>query len=108
MDERAIRRAGGNVDERVRAVGGINEVTLRHDVGDVAAQSDIVRGERAQDSLEIVDQLGEGRVFEGGAEIGGVESDFDGGSAVGGEAERAGTGVRNRYQETKTKQQECD
>ena len=87
MDERAIGGAGGDVGERVRGVRGIDEVTLEHDVGDVASQSDVVRGERAQDGLEIVDELGEGRVFEGGAESGGVERDFDGGGAVGGEAE---------------------
>ena len=101
MDECAIGGAGGDVDERVRAVRGIDEVALQHDVGDVAAQSDVVRSERAQDRLEIVDQLGEGRVFQGGAEIGRVEGDFDGGGAVGGEAERAGrrsqgTGISRR------------
>ena len=90
MDERAIGGAGGDVDERVRAVGGIDEVTLQHDVGDVSAQGDVVRGERAQDGLEIVDQLGDGCVFEGGAEAGGVEGDFDGGGAVDGEAKADG------------------
>ena len=72
--------------KRVRGVRGIDEVALQHDVGDVAAQSDAVRGKRAQDGLEIVDELGEGCVFEGGAEAGRVEGDFDGGGAVDGEA----------------------
>ena len=80
----------------MRGVRGIDEVTLQHDVGDVAAESDAVRSKRAQDRLEIVDELGEGCVFEGGAEAGGVEGDFDGGGAVDGEAERTGTGVREQ------------
>ena len=93
MDERAIGGAGGDVGERVRGVRGIDEVALEHDVGDVAAQSDAVRGERAQDRLEVVDELGEGRVFERGAEVGGVEGGLDGGVAVDGEAEaEAGAG----------------
>ena len=86
MDERAIGGAGGDVGERVRGVRGIDEVALQHDVGDVAAQSDAMRGERAQDGLEIVDELGEGLVFERGAEAGGVEGGLDGGGAVDGEA----------------------
>ncbi len=101
MDERAIGGAGGDVGERVRGVRGIDEVALQHDVGDVAAQSDAVRSKRAQDRLEIVDELGEGCVFEGGAEVGRVEGDFDGGGAVDGEAERTG----NRGQGTGTRRQ---
>ena len=63
---------------------GIDEVALQHDVGDVAAQDDVVRGERAEDRLEIVDELGEGCVFERGAEVGCVEGGLDGGGAVDG------------------------
>ncbi len=77
MDEGAIGGAGGDVGERVRGVRGIDEVALQHDVGDVTTQSDVVRGERAQDGFEIVDELGEGCVFEDGAESGGVEGEFD-------------------------------
>ncbi len=76
---------------------GIDEVTLEHHVGDVAAQGDVVQGEGAQDRLEIVDELGEGRVFERGAESGCVEGGLDGGGAVDGEAETdCGIGRRRR------------
>ena len=90
MFERAVGGAGGDVGQRVRGVGGVDEVALEHDVGDGAAQGDVVRGECAEDGFEVVDELGEGCVFEGGAEAGGVERDFDGGVAVDGEAEAAG------------------
>ena len=49
-----------------------------------------MRSKRAQDRLEVVDELGEGRVFECGTEVGGVEGDLDGGGSVDGEAERTG------------------
>ena len=55
-----------------------------------AAEGDVVRSECAEDGFEVVDELGEGCVFEGGAEAGGVERDFHGGVAVDGEAEAAG------------------
>ena len=50
----------------------------------------VVRRECAQDGFEVVDELGQRRVFEGCANAGRVERDFHGGVAVDGEAEAAG------------------
>ena len=69
--------AGGDVDERVRAVRGVEEVALQHDVGDGAGEGDVVRLECAEDGFEVVNLLGELGVCEGFAEAGGVERDFD-------------------------------
>ena len=87
--------------EGVRGVGGVDEVAVEHDVVADAAEGDVVRGEGAEDGFEVVDVLGEGGVFEGGAEAGGVERDFDGGGVGGGEAEagrRGRVGSRTRRQ----------
>jgi hypothetical protein len=64
--------AGGDVDEGVGAVGGVDEVGLEHDVRDRAAKLNAVGGEGAEDGLEVVDLLGEGGVLQSGAETGGV------------------------------------
>ena len=90
MDERAVGGAGGDVGQGVRGVRGVDEVALEHDVVADAGEGDAVRREGAEDGFEVVDVLGEGGVFEGFAEAGSVEGDFDGGVCVDGEAEAAG------------------
>ena len=90
VQERAAGGAGGDVDERVRAVRGIEEVALEHHVGDGAGEGDIVRLECAKDGFEVVNLFGELGVGEGFAETGSVERDFDRVRGGDGEAEAAG------------------
>ena len=88
-------KAGGDVRQGVGAVGGVDEVAEEHDVVADAAEGDGVGLEGAEDGLEVVEILGEGGVFEGFAEAGGIEGELDGGGVGDGEGQAAG-GVGGR------------
>src|SRR5581483_10738489 len=95
MSERAAGGARGDVDERVRAVGGVEEIALEHHISNGPGERYVVWFQRAEDCLKVVDLLGESGVGEGFTQAGGVERHFDGVRGGDGEAEAAG-GVERR------------
>ena len=76
VGEGAAGEAGGDVGEGVGAVGGVDEVAVEHDVVADVFEVDALGFEGAEDGFQVVDLLGKGGVFEGGAEGWVVEADL--------------------------------
>jgi len=75
--EGARGAAGSDIDQCVRAVRGVEEITLQHDVRDGAGECDAMRFKRTEDGFEIVHEFGKRCVFERGAQPGCVEIGFE-------------------------------
>ncbi len=59
VDEGSAGGTGGDVGQGVRGVGRVDEIAEQHDVVAHAGEGEVVRGEGAEDGLEIVEVLGE-------------------------------------------------